>query len=64
MAELIEHGMTGFLVDDIDAAVAAVGAAGSLDRRTIARLAADRFTVATMIDKYVDVYRAVIGDRR
>ena len=63
MGELIEHGMTGFLVDDIDSAVAAVGAAGSLDRRTIARLAADRFTVATMIDKYVDVYRDVIGNR-
>ena len=63
MGELIEHGVTGFLVDDIDSAVAAVGAAGSLDRRTIAGLAADRFTVATMIDKYVDVYRDVIGDR-
>ena len=63
MGELIEHGVTGFLVDDIDSAVAAVGAAGSLDRRTIARLAADRFTVATMIDKYVDVYRDVIGNR-
>ncbi len=63
MGELIAHGVTGFLVDDIDSAVAAVAAAGELDRRKIAELAAERFTVATMIDKYVKVYRDVIGNR-
>ena len=64
MGELISHGVTGFLVDDIDSAVAAVAAAGDLDRRRIAELAADRFTVATMIDKYVKVYRDVIANRK
>jgi glycosyltransferase involved in cell wall biosynthesis len=64
MGELISHGVTGFLVDDMDSAVAAVGAAGELDRRAIAELAAERFTVATMIDKYVAVYRDVIGTRK
>ena len=64
MGELISHGVTGFLVDDLDSAVAAVASAGDLDRRNIAERAADRFTVATMIDKYVEVYRDVIADRR
>ena len=64
MGELIEHGITGYLVNDIDSAVAAVGAGGGLDRRKIAERAADRFTVATMIDKYVTVYRDVIGNRK
>ena len=64
MSELIIHGTTGFLVDDIDSAVAAVGAAGELDRRRIAEHATGRFAVATMIDKYVDVYRDVIGSRK
>ena len=64
MGELIAHGVTGFLVDDIDSAVAAVAAAGDLDRRRIAERAADRFTVATMIDKYVKVYRDVIANRK
>ena len=64
MGELIAHGVTGFLVDDIDSAVAAVAAAGELDRRKIAELAAERFAVATMIDKYVTVYRNVIGNRK
>ena len=63
MGELIAHGITGFLVDDVDSAVAAVNAAGELDRHHIATLATQRFTVATMVDKYVDVYRDVIGNR-
>ncbi|MDT7740741.1 MAG: hypothetical protein QOK09_4110, partial [Mycobacterium sp.] len=64
MGELIAHGVAGFLVEDIDSAVAAVAAAGGLNRRKIAELAAERFAVATMIDKYVSVYRNVIGNRR
>ena len=64
MGELITHRVTGFLVDDIVSAVAAVAAAGDLDRRRIAERAADRFTVATMIDKYVKVYRDIIANRK
>lgn len=64
MGELIEHGITGYLVDDIDSAVAAVAAVGGLDRREIAQRAADRFAAATMIDKYIAVYRDVIRDPR
>ena len=63
MGELISHGVTGFLVDDIDSALAAVAAAGELDRPAIAALAAERFTVSAMVDKYVALYRDVIGDR-
>ncbi len=61
MSELIEHGVTGYLVDDLDAAVAAVDAATTLDRPKIAELTTGRFTIEAMIDKYVDVYRDVIG---
>lgn len=63
MSELITHGVTGYLVDDLDAAVAAVDAAGTLDRPNIAELTEGRFTIAAMVDKYVDVYRDVIGSR-
>jgi glycosyltransferase involved in cell wall biosynthesis len=64
MGELIAQRVTGFLVDDIDSAVTAVVAAGVLDRRRIAARAAERFSVATMIDKYVKVYRDVIANRK
>ncbi|MET0578404.1 MAG: glycosyltransferase family 4 protein [Ilumatobacteraceae bacterium] len=63
MGELITDGQNGFLVDDIESAVAAVAAAGELDRPTIAGSAADRFTVAAMVDKYVAVYRDIIEER-
>lgn len=63
MSELIEHGVTGYLVHDLDAAVAAVDAAGTLDRPKIRELTEGRFTIASMVDKYVDVYRSVIGSR-
>ncbi|WP_207568618.1 glycosyltransferase family 4 protein [Mycolicibacterium tusciae] len=64
MGELISDGTTGFLVDDIDSAVAAVAAAGQLDRDAIADLAAERFSVSDMIDRYVAVYRNVIAEWR
>ena len=64
MSELIVHGVTGFLVDDIDSAVAAVDAADELNRHEIAGIAAARFTVGAMVDKYVTVYRDVIANRK
>jgi len=63
MGELIAHGVTGSLVDSIDSAVAAVASAGELDRPTIAESASGRFAAAAMIDKYIEVYRDVIGNR-
>ncbi|TPG34919.1 glycosyltransferase family 4 protein [Mycolicibacterium hodleri] len=63
MSELIDHGVTGYLVDDVEAAVASVARVGELDRVGIARLATERFTVTAMIDEYVRVYREVIGGR-
>jgi glycosyltransferase involved in cell wall biosynthesis len=64
MNELIEDGVTGYLVDDVESAVTAVTSVGQLDRHRIAASAAERFSVDTMIDKYVTVYRDVIGHRK
>ena len=61
MGELIEDGATGFLVDDVEAAVAAVGRAATLDRAAIRVQAVARFGVARMVDEYVDAYTAVVG---
>ena len=64
MGELIANGQNGFLVGDIESAVTAVAAVGDLDRAAIAAIAAERFTVSAMVDKYVAVYREVLGERR
>jgi glycosyltransferase involved in cell wall biosynthesis len=59
MPELIADGATGFLVHDIDGAVAAVTAACTLDRAAIHAYAVERFGVARMVDAYLDAYEAV-----
>jgi glycosyltransferase involved in cell wall biosynthesis len=63
MPELIDDGATGFLVDDVDGAVAAVGRAGSVDRPGIREQAVTRFGRARMVDAYLDAYAAVILGR-
>lgn len=60
MPELIEHGVTGFLVVDDDEAVRAIERAGEIDRTATSAATCSRFDVATMVDRYVDVYRSVL----
>jgi glycosyltransferase involved in cell wall biosynthesis len=62
MPELIADGTTGFLVDDIDGAVAAVGASTALDRAAVRVDAVERFGVARMVDAYLDAYATVCRD--
>ena len=61
MGELIDHGTTGFLVDDLDGAVEAVRLAGGVDRHAIRAAAVAEFDVATMVERYVAVYRTMLG---
>jgi glycosyltransferase involved in cell wall biosynthesis len=59
MPELIATDTTGFLVDDVEGAVAAVRAATTLDRAAIREHAVERFDVARMVDAYIDAYRGL-----
>jgi glycosyltransferase involved in cell wall biosynthesis len=59
--EVIEDGVSGFIVDSIDAAVAAVPLAMELDPAAVRRRFEARFTVERMADDYVEVYRRLIG---
>jgi glycosyltransferase involved in cell wall biosynthesis len=61
MPELIEDGSTGFLVDGVDGAVAALARLGSLDRAHVATMARARFDVERMVDGYLRVYEALLG---
>ena len=57
MPELIDHGVTGFLVDDIEAAVPSRSVRWStLDRAEIRAQAVARFGRARMVDAYLDAY--------
>jgi glycosyltransferase involved in cell wall biosynthesis len=59
--ELIEHGTTGFIVETIDAGVAAVEAAGAIDRRACRRSFERRFTATRMARDYELVYARLVG---
>lgn len=61
MPELIEHGVTGFLVDSVDEAVAAVDRIGEIDRAACRASVAARFTVERMADRYLNLYRSLLG---
>jgi glycosyltransferase involved in cell wall biosynthesis len=60
MHELIDDADTGFVVDGIEAAVAAVERVGTLDRAHIRATAVARFHHDRMVDAYVDVYHRVL----
>lgn len=61
--EVIEHGKTGFIVDDLEAASAAVRAVDSLDRRVCRAEFERRFTSERMARDYLDVYEALAEQR-
>ena len=60
MAEVIDDGVTGFAIDDLDAAVAAVPLASALDRGIVRATAERRFSVDRMVDEYLVVYERML----
>jgi glycosyltransferase involved in cell wall biosynthesis len=58
--EVIEHGVSGFVVADETAAVEAVRRIHELDRRKVREAFERRFTVATMAEKYLALYRNLL----
>ena len=57
--EVLDHGWTGFVVDDIAGASAAVADLDRLDRRMIRKRFEQRFTAERMAKDYVAVYDAL-----
>jgi glycosyltransferase involved in cell wall biosynthesis len=63
MPEVVDEGVTGFLVDGVESAAAAVDLAAALDRGAVRRVAEGRFGAARMVDDYLAVYERLIGAR-
>jgi glycosyltransferase involved in cell wall biosynthesis len=59
--ELIEEGVTGFIVDDLDSATAAVPRAATLDRRAIRQRFEVRFSAERMAGDYLSIYEGLRG---
>jgi Glycosyltransferase len=62
MPELIDHGRSGFLVDDLPQAIAAIHLVPALDRRAISAAAGRLFSAERMARQYLDLYRKILGN--
>ncbi|MDH4241896.1 MAG: glycosyltransferase family 4 protein, partial [Phycisphaerae bacterium] len=57
--EVIEDKVTGFLVNSVDEAVAAIGKIDSIDRKKCRRRVEDNFTIDKMVSGYEKVYEEI-----
>jgi glycosyltransferase involved in cell wall biosynthesis len=64
MPEVVDEGVTGFLVDGPAAAAAAVAKVAGLDRARCRAVAERRFSAARMVDDYLTVYAHLLGAER
>jgi glycosyltransferase involved in cell wall biosynthesis len=62
VTEVIDEGVTGFIVGEIDDAVEATKALSDLSRRQVREVFDVRFTAERMARDYVDVYESVLSD--
>ncbi len=62
--EVVEHGLTGFIVDDVAGAVAAIGQLHRLDRAAIRRRFEQRWTARRMAEDYLTVYERLARTAR
>ena len=61
MPELIDDGVTGFLVNSLDAAVDAIDRIDKIERAACRAAVSARFTVDRMADRYLSLYRSILG---
>jgi glycosyltransferase involved in cell wall biosynthesis len=59
--EVIDEGVSGFLVDDIEGATAAVGRLDEIDRAGVRAAFERRFNVARMAHDYLEVYERLMA---
>ncbi|MBW7956993.1 MAG: glycosyltransferase [Deltaproteobacteria bacterium] len=63
LAEVVEHGRTGFLVEGVEGMARAIRRAGSISSDECMR-AARRFSSSLMASGYIDLYRKIISIKR
>ena len=61
--EIINDGVTGFIVEDEIGAVQAVRKLGRLSRVAIRQEFEQRFSARRMAEDYLELYRSLIGER-
>ncbi|HEX3868995.1 MAG TPA: glycosyltransferase, partial [Pirellulales bacterium] len=59
--EVVSDGTSGFVVDDVTAAVEGVRRLPSIDRHAVRRQCEERFASSVIVDHYLQLYRDVLG---
>jgi glycosyltransferase involved in cell wall biosynthesis len=59
--EVLEHGVTGYVCDDLDSAVRAVRDLDRIDRARCRHAFDTRFTAERMAREYLELYGAAVG---
>lgn len=62
--EVVDHGVTGFIVEDDRGAIGAIDRLGTLSRRRVREQFEARFTARRMAEDYLDVYCELGVERR
>jgi glycosyltransferase involved in cell wall biosynthesis len=62
MPEIIRHGETGYMVEDVEGAIKAVASVGSIDRFACRADVEKRFTNTRMARDYVRVYEKILNE--
>jgi glycosyltransferase involved in cell wall biosynthesis len=60
--EVVDDGITGYVVDTVDEAICALGGVLALDRGRVRRRYEERFTAARMAKDYVRIYERLIAE--
>jgi glycosyltransferase involved in cell wall biosynthesis len=63
VAEVVEDGVTGFVVSDVEAAAAAVDKISAIDRGACRSRVERLFSIEAMVDGYLEVYESILGAR-
>jgi glycosyltransferase involved in cell wall biosynthesis len=61
LPDIVEHGVTGFLVDSVEEMAAAIEAAGSINPDVCREAARNRFSVDRMVARYFATYETLAG---
>lgn len=64
VSEIIDEGLTGYLVNSIDAAVEAVERSKAMDRQQIRQQFEKRFSDEVMAQTYLDIYDKLLMEKR
>ncbi|MEA5571750.1 glycosyltransferase family 4 protein [Calothrix sp. UHCC 0171] len=62
-AEVIQHGLSGFVCNTLEECIHAIPNAVELDRNAVRKYVAHRFGVKQMVDGYEQIYRQIMADK-